>query len=253
MNISPVSMNTNNNYTPNFKGAPKVNASIFSKTNAMYQDAKKIVDKKWDSFIENGVIKRVLQPVMNSKFMAKFADSSANMKNLPSHMATAGSFVTTYFYASRTLRTLNKDEEQKKRAKVLVGNQVMVTGLSTVGAYGLNGFLGDFSKKLGYKFREANQGHPKLSTRMKGFDIAKQLLIFTMMYRYVAPVIVTPFASKLGKVVENYKARKSGKNEAAVVEMNQQPQVAKQVALIPHANTVAKNDNRALSNFRKSA
>ena len=190
---------------------------------------------------------------MNSKFMAKFADSSANMKNLPSHMATAGSFVTTYFYASRTLRTLNKDEEQKKRAKVLVGNQVMVTGLSTVVAYGLNGFLGNFSKKLGYKFREANQGHPKLSTRMKGFDIAKQLLIFTMMYRYVAPVIVTPFASKLGKVVENYKARKSGKNEAAVVEMNQQPQVAKQVALIPHANTVAKSDNRALSNFRKSA
>lgn len=253
MNISPVSMNTNNNYTPNFKGAPKINPSVFSKTNAMYQDAKKFVDKKWDSFIENGVIKKVLQPVMNSKFMAKFADSSANMKNLPSHMATAGSFVTTYFYASRTLRTLNKDEEQKKRAKVLVGNQVMVTGLSTVGAYGLNGFLGDFSKKLGYKFREANQGHPKLSTRMKGFDIAKQLLIFTMMYRYVAPVLVTPFASKLGKVVENYKARKSSKNEAAVVEMNQQPQVAKQVALIPHANTVAKSDNRALSNFRKSA
>ncbi len=252
MNISPVSMSYNN--TPNFQGgAPKIKPSMFSKTNAMYQDAKKYVDKKWDSFIENGVIKRVLQPVMNSKFMAKFADNSANMKNLPSHMATAGSFVTTYFYASRTLRTLNKDEEQKKRAKVLVGNQVMVTGLSTVGAYGLNGFLGDFSKKLGYKFREANQGHPKLSTRMKGFDIAKQLLIFTMMYRYVAPVIVTPFASKLGKVVENYKAKKAGKNDIQPQQQPQQPQVAKQVPLTPHAGISVKNDNHVLSNFRRSA
>lgn len=197
MNITPVSYNT-----PNFQGLPKSNGGTMKKV-------KDGLNKGWDNFIENGVIKKVLQPAMNSKYMSKFADWSANVDNLPSHMATAGSFVTTYFYANRTLHTLNKDEEQKKRAKTLALNQVLVTGVSTALAYGVNGALGKFSKNLGYKFREANQGHAKLSTRMKGFDIAKQLLIFTMMYRYVAPVFVTPVASKLSKVYSSWKAAKT--------------------------------------------
>jgi hypothetical protein len=46
---------------------------------------------------------------------------------------------------------------------------------------------------------------------MQGFNIAKQLLIFSAMYRYVAPVLVTPLASKLGKVLEN---RREAKEQA---------------------------------------
>lgn len=212
--------------TPNFKGAPKVNAStmktaaaVLNNASAQGEKAKNGLGKLWDNIIEKGIIQPVLKPVVNSKFMSKFADWSANVDNLPSHMATAGSVVTTYFYANRTLNTLNKDEEQKKRAKTLVLNQVLVAGVSTALAYGANGALGNISKKLGYKFREANQGHAKLSSRMKGFDIAKQLLIFTMMYRYVAPVFVTPVASKLSKVYQNWKA---SKNEVAQAN-NQQP------------------------------
>lgn len=222
MNISPVSYGTTFNNTPNFSGAPKANAAALKSAGSIYNGVKDIFhktketcNKGWDNFIEKGVIDKALKPIMNSKFMEKFADKSANIGNLPSHMATAGSFVTTYFYANRTLHTLNKDEEQKKRAKTLVLNQVLVTGVSTALAYGANGALGKISKNLGYKFREANQGHKKLSTRMKGFDIAKQLLIFTMMYRYIAPVIVTPVASKAFKLYDNWKAKKDEKNQTA--------------------------------------
>ena len=202
-------------------------ASTAQKTekNGLWSKAKDIYNTYWDKFIENGIVKPVLQPVMNSKWMSKFADKTVSIDNMPSHMATAGSFVTTYFYANRTLHTLNKDEEQKKRAKTLVLNQVLVTAVSTALGYGVNGALSKFSKNLGYKFREVNQGHPKLSTRMKGFDIAKQLLIFTMMYRYVAPVLVTPVASKISKVYSNWKESKAAKsNEVQVNNQEQQPQ-----------------------------
>ena len=238
MNIAPISSTNYNKQA--FTAAPK--ASVLSKSNAFFHDFGVKYNKAKEDFIEKAIIKPVLQPVMNSKFMQSFADRTADMKNLPSHMSTAGSFVTTYFYANRTLKTLNKDEEQKKRAKVLATNQVMVTGLSTLGAYGLNDALGKFSKNLGYKFREANQGHAKLSTRMKGFDIAKQLLIFTMMYRYIAPVLVTPLASKIGKVYQNYKKQGNG-DKAPVVEMKttqniiNKPEVAK---IVPMNNTFGK-------------
>ena len=94
----------------------------------------------------------------------------------------------------------------------------MVTTLSTVLGYAINDSLGNFSKQLGYKFREVNQGHPALERRMKGFNTAKSLLIFSMMYRYVAPVLVTPLASKVGNYMNN-------KNEQKVNATEQQKPV----------------------------
>ncbi len=229
MNITPVS-NTYNNKTA-FTAAPKLNPGVISKSNAFMHEARTKYAQAKENFIENCIIKPVLQPAMNSKFMGKFADWSANIENLPSHMSTAGSIVTTYFYANRTKKTLNQDDEQRKRAKVLRLNQWLVTGVSTALGYGTNGLLNKVSKDLGYKFREANQGHPKLSTRMKGFDIAKQLAIFTMMYRYVAPVLVTPVASKGFKLWEDYKNKKAEKSQVAqTVQM--QPKTTQQVSNI---------------------
>lgn len=233
MAISPITVSTAYN-TPNFKGAgTAVNRAVAGTIAKASEKApkkgilgtiKEIHQKAWDGLIENGIVKPILAPVMNSKLMSKFADWSTNIDNMPSHMATAGSIVTTYFYASRTKKTLNKDEEQKKRAKTLMLNQWMVTGVSTALGYGVNGALGKFSKNLGYKFREANQGSPKLTNRMKGFDIAKQLLIFTVMYRYVAPVLVTPVASKISKVYQNYKAGKAENAQTPAFTGNVQPQ-----------------------------
>lgn len=255
MNIAPISTQTYNQ--PAFSSKTKATASVMSKSNALFHDVSEKYKKAKDTFIEKGIIKPFLQPIMNSDFMAKFADKTADMKNLPSHMSTAGSFVTTYFYANRTLKTLNKDEEQKKRARVLATNQVMVTGLSTLGAYGLNDALKSMSKNLGYKFREANQGHAKLSSRMKGFDIAKQLLIFTMMYRYVAPVLVTPLASKVGKIYQNYKAINNGESAptAASKPMVQEQAVnAGAAKIMPLTNTFGKFvENARSEKIQKSA
>lgn len=220
MMIAPVVVSTSRKNTPNLKNnAPQTTPAFTGKT-SMFKSAKNAYNKGWDKFIENGIINPVLKPIINSDKMAKFANWSANIDNLPSHMSTAGSIVTTYFYANRTKKTLNKDEEQKKRAKTLMLNQWMVTGVSTALGYGANGLLNKVSKNMGYKFREVNQGHPKLTARMKGFDIAKQLLIFTMMYRYVAPVFVTPVASKVSKWWE---ARKSVKTQEAKLQANTQP------------------------------
>ena len=239
MAISPISPITyGQTYTsPNFTGAPKLNASTMksavslgSRLSERFGKIKEGYNKAYDTFVEKGLIEPILKPVANSKFMTKFADWSANVDNMPSHLATAGSVVTTYFYASNTKKKLNKDEEQRKRAKTLVLNQVLVMLVSTALAYGANGALNKFSKNLGYKFREANQGHAKLSSRMKGFDVAKQLLIFTMMYRYVSPVFVTPVASKLSKVIDNMKAKKAEaakQNAVAATPNAQQEQTVK--------------------------
>lgn len=217
--------------SPNFKGMPKMNAanvqrvaSVATEATEKAPGAIKRFRNAWNAklgeLVEKYVTKPVLAPIMNSKFIGDFAEKTKNIDNMACHMTTAGSIVTTATYAGTSLKTLNKDKEQKKRAKTLVLNQIMVTGLSALGAYTINDKLGKMSKQLGYKFREANQGNPKLPTYMKGFDVAKGLLIFSIMYRYIAPVVVTPIASKIGNYI-------FGKDEKKPVE---QP---KQVTIVP--------------------
>lgn len=222
------SINSSMSYTsPNFKGA-KLNASTMTKAASTVAETvgagkglKAKMNAAYDKAIEKVLIKPIIAPIMNSDGFGKLADKTVNIDNMAAHMSTAGSIVTTSTYAYTSLKTLRKDEEQKKRAKTLALNQVMVTGLSTLGAYTINDKLGKFSKNLGYKFREANQGSEKLATRMKGFNTAKSLLIFSVMYRYVAPVLVTPLASKIGNLIngKDDKSKKAAQKPATVVPM----------------------------------
>lgn len=222
MAISPINANMNYYSSPNFKGAPKLNVANIQriatkiaepKSEGLFKRMQNSFNKKYDELVEKTIVKPILQPLMNSELMGKMAEKTKNIDNMAAHMSTAGSIVTTATYATTSLKTLRKDKEQKKRAKTLVLNQIMVTTLSTFLGYAINDSLGNFSKQLGYKFREVNQGHPALERRMKGFNTAKSLLIFSMMYRYVAPVLVTPLASKVGNYMNNKNEQKANATE----------------------------------------
>ena len=48
----------------------------------------------------------------------------------------------------------------------------------------------------------------KLNTRLKGMDVAKKLFIFATVYRYIAPILVTPLANRIGDRYLQYKKAK---------------------------------------------
>lgn len=45
----------------------------------------------------------------------------------------------------------------------------------------------------------------RLTNMMNGFRIAKALMVFALVYRFVSPVFATPLANKISEKVENYK------------------------------------------------
>ena len=49
----------------------------------------------------------------------------------------------------------------------------------------------------------------KLSTLMNGFKIAKSLMIFAMIYRFISPVFATPLANSISERIENQKKAKA--------------------------------------------
>lgn len=207
-------LNSNNkvNNQPSFKGnaAVKKPSTFISLSTRAALGINKLSNFYNEKFIDNILAKKLIAPMMNSKIVGNIAEKTAKVEKMPDYMATTGSCITTLTYAGTTLRKAKKKELEKKPAYTLALNQILVTVLSTVGAFTINDGIAGATKKLGYKFRDLNQNHPKLENRMKGFKIAQKLLTFSLMYRYVAPVIVTPIASKIGKAL-NGDASKSQK------------------------------------------
>jgi len=202
-NQSPASkmaaaFNKNKSSAPSFKGGTSNFAELAIRT---AKGNKKILDK-YNYFVEEILAKRVIAPIVNSKPMQKIANKSVDIENMADHMATAGSVVTTSTYA---LSTLNNEKMEKKPRRTLALNQVMVTLLSTIGGYTINNSIANYTKNLSYKFSDVNQHLPvsKLNKRVAGFKVAQKLLTFSLMYRYVAPVLVTPMASKIGKAINS--------------------------------------------------
>lgn len=191
----------NINNQPSFKGQ-KPSTFVSLSTRAAI-GARKLSKFYNEDIIENVLAKKLVAPMMNSKWASKLAEKTSKIENMPDHMATAGSCITTLTYAGTTLHKAQKKELEKKPAYTLVLNQILGTVLSTILAYTINEKIANATKKISYKFRDLNQNHPHIERRMKGFKVAQKLLTFSLMYRYVAPVVVTPLASKIGKALNN--------------------------------------------------
>ena len=82
----------------------------------------------------------------------------------------------------------------------------------------MNKGLNELVKPIIHKYREVNSAKPNLPHAVKGLEMAKGLLIFSMMYRYISPVLVTPLANKAGNWLNN----KLDERDARKAEMAKQ-------------------------------
>ena len=106
MNIGLLTTNSHMNQ-PSFKANPVKKPSTFMSLAARATVATKKAEELHNSFIEKIMAKKIVAPVMNSKFMNKLADKVGKSKDITDHMATIGSFVTTTTYAGTTLKNKN--------------------------------------------------------------------------------------------------------------------------------------------------
>lgn len=187
-------------------------------------------EKNWDRMTD-WLAKNVIAKAMNSDFVAKFAEKTKDSKYITNHIIATGAAVGTGMYMYKTMN-LPEEKMDKDRRKVLTLNHALTFGISTAGSYLVDGALfgkwreitnryavlytkdNDLLTKMAAKNKELKAAgknkmdiidyasdvlqDKKLVNRLKGMDIAKTLLICTLIYRYLVPVAVTPLANKLG-------------------------------------------------------
>jgi len=73
-----------------------------------------------------------------------------------------------------------------------------------------------------------------LGQKLKGVRTLISLAIFAMIYRYIAPVLITPFANKIGEHM-NDKRKARAQAETKTVVMNAPNQVKMEVEKSAHS------------------
>lgn len=181
--------------------------------------------------VTNWLAKNLYGRLMNTGIVAKFAEGTKDSKYIANHIMTLGAATGTGMYIYKTLK-LPEDKMDSDRKKVLALNHALTFGVSTAGAYLVDGSLFNKWRKVTQKYAELYTGNkdlgniikginddlvkagknkidlidyasdylgdPKLVNRLKGMDVGKTLLIVTLIYRYLVPVAVTPIANKVG-------------------------------------------------------
>lgn len=208
MNITPV--NQIRNYSiKNASDSKSMSEPLVSNTNTSdsisFKKGKKV--GKITEFFANFYGKHFVNSDAIYKFSKKMHDM--NCGNVTQHLQTLGSIITSSVYMKKTLSNESLD---KDRRKTLAWNQGLVLGVSTLGAYTLSNVMGDMNKKLEYKYvalqeqkmaKLGKEVDPKkiaemrevFTKRLKGFRTLLPIMTFTLIYRYISPVAITPVAN----------------------------------------------------------
>lgn len=161
-------------------------------------------------------LEKFLVKASNTKIFSKVCKLVGKSKSPISMLLFLDSIILSGFYMINT--ATNKKIEKKQKAPLII-NQGLVLAVSSIASFTLDGVLSD---KIG-KFKEAyktlsiekladksKKSLDKIEGVAKGIDIFKTLIVFGMIYRFGAPVILTPIANKIsGKVQHSHEEKRA--------------------------------------------
>lgn len=142
-------------------------------------------------------ISKLLNAEWYQKFISKF---SHDEKNIAKHVTATTDVLLT---GASAWQINSSDNINQNRKKPLIYNNILSTGITLVGGYGLDKIVK--SKTTGFveKFIKANKDNPKLPKYLEGINIVRPALIFATIYYGILPMFSTYFAERIDKHFEN--------------------------------------------------
>lgn len=131
------------------------------------------------------------------------------------HLIVLGSTMLSGFYVKKTL---DNDKLDKDKKVTLAINQAATWLLSTVAAYTIDSKLVGSVNKVKDKFFDLNSisKESELGKQYgRGFSAARSIIVIGVVYRFIAPVLVTPLSNAIGnKILAKQKAKEQEQKQA---------------------------------------
>lgn len=138
--------------------------------------------------------------LINLEFVQNFAKKySHNDKDIAKHITSITDILLTGTFAYQT----NKSPKIKEnRKKALIYNNVLSTGITLFGGYGIDRLIKSKSTKFVNKFKQINAADPKVNKYVEGINILRPAIIFAGIYYGILPIFSTFMAEKIDKFIE---------------------------------------------------
>lgn len=155
-------------------------------------------------FLGNKNVASTLKKLKSIKFIDK---------NLVAHCSALTGLVLSGFYVKKTLEN---DKLDPNKRRTLAINQALVCGFSTVSAYTINGFTDKSVNKFTDRYLAVHgkESFKTLEMYKNGINAAKSIMIFGLIYRFIAPVFVTPIANHIGNKMQKNNEAESKVNQS---------------------------------------
>ncbi len=140
-------------------------------------------------------IAKVLDNESIQKFLTKH---EAQDKDIAKHLSAGTDILLTTSFAWLTNKS---DEIKENRKKALIYNNLIATGITVVGGYGIDSLVKNKSENFIKKFTQANKNDPKLLKYIEGINIIRPALIFAGIYYGILPIFSTYMAEKIDKLI----------------------------------------------------
>lgn len=200
-----VSMSTKqNSNNPSFKGAQALVAKgLNNSVNVKFLGEFRNALNGFGEMITEGLAKGVGK-IADTKGFRKFIEWFKERDKWFPHLIAAESLWLSGFYMYNTGKS-NKIEKDQKLPMIL--NQGITALLCTWGAYKVDGVVNKQLDKFKtvYKRMHPTMEQKVMDNKLLGIRLLGPIVIFTTIYRFVGPVIVTPFANWLSEKIQPHK------------------------------------------------
>lgn len=202
-NRFPSNVQVKNNIS--FCGA-SMKSKIFEPTRKAYNGFMEPVESKvaqW--FVKLLETKTVEKLVKKTNSIKPSVDKNGNTKKftdkLTSHLIVLGSTILSGFYILKTLNNKHMDEDKRKTLAI---NQGLVYIASTIMAYTFDDWARKKTNPYIDAFKKANASvNPeRLEKMVSGMKLARAIITIDVVYRFIAPVLVTPLANYIGNKLQ---------------------------------------------------
>lgn len=165
---------------------------------------------KYEELLAKGISK-IFKAENFQKIVKKTEKAKADVI---AHLSAVIALLVSGMYIYKTLKNDKLDPDKKTTLAI---NQGFVAALSTVLGYTFNGLALKKTDKFIDRFMTVNKNNPKIIKELKpetlkmcktGMKNAAPLIIFGAVYRFIAPVFVTPIANAIGNKIQEKKHAK---------------------------------------------
>ena len=196
-----------------FKGADSKSFKGFTRVKSSFDKASDNIMARKNSanpsfkgagaLVTEGIAKGVGKLADTNGFR-NFIEWFKEKKNWFPHLIAGESLWLSGFYMQQTAKSKSIEKDQKLP---MILNQGITAGLCTWGAYKLDGVINSRLDKYKEVYKRMN---PQLSEevmnrRLIGIRLLGPIVIFTTIYRFVGPVVVTPVANWISEKIQPHK------------------------------------------------